>query len=401
MALALGAFSATAVAADQAPTPNITPALAKTFRAAQEASKARKWSEVIAKAQEALATPNRKPDDTYYANYLLFTAYHAGGNVDEERKALRGVVESGFLSPDQQAPFIRALMAMAFDQKDYDAAIEHGTRLIKNGDADPAAYTVVGQSYYQKGQFAESANFFKSLVSDQIKRGQTPLEQNIVLMQSAYQKLNNRDGATDALETLVVYYPKPNYWEALLYSVRGNSALQPRQKLQVYRLMWATGTLKLGTDFSKFAELATYAGLPAEAQKVFEAGLKSNVFNQDADKSRAERLMASAAKAADNDKADLSKQEASAAAAATGEQDVSVGMAYYSYGDADKAIEALQRGLSKGNLKDDLLIEASLTLGMAQLRVKDKTSAQKTFRSIKTADANMQRIANLWALYAS
>src|SRR5690242_1924674 len=108
--LAAGTCLAAASATDDAPSPKITPALAKTFRAAQEAAKAKKWQEVITKAQEALAAPNRTPDDNYYAYYLLFSANHGLDNRDEERKALRGLVDSGFLNSAQVAPYVKALM---------------------------------------------------------------------------------------------------------------------------------------------------------------------------------------------------------------------------------------------------------------------------------------------------
>lgn len=385
--------------AQTAPTPSVSVQYAKTFKAAQEAMTAKRWSEVISKAQEVLNAGNRKPDDTYYANYLLYRAYNAQGNGAEERKALKGLVDSGFLSPQQQVPYIKALMGMAFQSKDYQSAIDHGLMLTKSNNGDSSVFTTIGSSYYQMNNFAESARFFKSLVNTQIERGQTPLESNLVMMQSSYEKLNDKAGATDALEKLVVYYPNAKYWDALLFTVRGIPNLDNHQRLFLYRLMWATNTLKLGQDYSKFAELATSVGLHVEAQKVFEAGLKAGVF-KDTEKTRAERLMKSAAGAAEAERANLPKLEAQAASAPTGEPAVTLGMQRYGYGEVDKAVASLQQGIAKGGLKGSDPIEASLMLGMAQLRNKDKAAAQKTFAGIKTPDPNWQRIARFWGLYA-
>jgi tetratricopeptide (TPR) repeat protein len=402
LTLILGAAQVeTAHAAQQsAPTPDLSESLRPIFRSAQAAQKAKRWPEVIAKAQEVLASSKRKPDDTYYAYYLLFDANRALGNRAEQLKSLRGLVDSGFLNTTQAAQYVNAVMGLAFQAKDYDTAIEYGTRLTKTGNANPRVFTTIGQSYFLKGDYSESARFFRSLVDEQVKRGQKPLEQNLVMLHSSYEKLHNRAGVTHALEMLVVYYPKEQYWDALLYSVRSDPDLEPREKLQVYRLMWATGTLKLAQDYNKFAEYALLVGLPAEAQKIYEAGLKANVFKSDTEKSRAERLMGSAAKAAAAERAKLPKMEADAASASTGEDAVVLGMAYYSYGQYDKSIEALQSALEKGGLKDDLQVEVSLVLGMAQLRAKDTAGAVKTFRSIKTDNDRMQRVADLWELYA-
>jgi tetratricopeptide (TPR) repeat protein len=401
LALAVGGVMAPmAWSQAQAPQPKISPTLAKTFKAAQEAQQAKRWPEVVAKAEEVLGTSGRKPDDTYYAYFLLFEAARATGNNAEMRKSLEGLVDSGFLTPAQQAPYLRALMSIASQAKDHDAAIDYANRVIKTGAAEPEIYTTVGQSYYQKGNFGEASKFLNNLVNDQIKDGKTPREQDLALLQSSYAKLGNKNAEIDALEKLVVYYPKTSYWDALLYTVRGNPALEPRQKLQVYRLMWATGTLKQGTDYARFAELATMVGLPAEAQKVFEAGLKANAFTDETEKARATRLMASAAKTAEADKAGLAKLEADGKAAATGDLDVVVGMSYYSFDDPAKAVEALQRGVSKGGLKEALAVEGPLVLGIAQVRAKDNAGALKTFQGIKATDPEWQRIVKLWTLYA-
>jgi hypothetical protein len=219
------------------------------------------------------------------------------------------------------------------------------------------------------------------------------------MMQASYEKLGDKASATDALEKLVVYYPSAKYWDALLFTVRGIPNLDNHQRLFVYRLMWATNTMKLAQDYSKFAELATLVGLHTEAQKVFEAGLRAGVF-KDSEKLTAERRMKSAATEAEAGKANLAKLEAQAGSAPTGEPAVKLGMQRYWYGEVDKAIAALQQGIAKGGLKGSDPIEASLMLGMAQLRNKDKAAAQKTFAGIKTTDQNWQRIARFWGLYA-
>jgi hypothetical protein len=379
--------------------PKPSPALEKTFKAAQEAAQAKRWPDVIAKAQEALGTSGRKPDDTYYAYALMFDAYRAQGNVAEAVKALEGQINSGFLPVPQQAPLLKAMTGIAFESKNYDSAITYGKRLIDGGSTDPDVYFYVGQAYYAKGDNAESARVLATLVDDQVKRGETPRENSLKVLHATNQKLGNRSAEMDALEKLVVYYPKPDYWYALLYTARNDPKMQSRQKLQVYRLMSATGTLRSEADFGRFAEFATLAGLPAEAQKAFEAGLAANAFT-DEEKPRATRQMASVATKAQEEKAALPKLEADAKAAPTGDLDVVVGMQYYSYGDATKAVEALQRGVQKGGLKQDLALEGPLMLGIAQTRAKDNAGALKTFQAIKTDDPQWQSIIRAWSLYA-
>ncbi len=397
MVVAIGGAFAGGAMAQTPPSPKVSPNFAKTFKAAQEAQVAKRWPEVIAKAQEVLAASGRKPDDTYYANYLLFDAYKAQNNNPEIAKALEGIIESGFLPPPSQAPFLNALTALSMQTKSYDKTIEYGTRLIRSEQATAEIYTTVGQAYFAQGKYGEAGKFFSGLVNDTEKKGRTPREQDIRMLYSSYDKAGNKDGAQTALEKWVKFYPAPTTWNALLYDVRAETQ-DRRQKLHLYRLLESTGNLKQLKDFNDFSDAATYAGLPAEAQRVLLAGLKADVYKVDTDKARAQRLADSAGKMADTDKASLPKREAEAKAGKTGDLDVALGLAYFSYADYPSALEALQRGIGKGVAKN--LADAQITLGEAQLKAGDKAGALKTFASVKTEDANAQRIAKLWSLHA-
>ena len=73
-----------------------------------------------------------------------------------------------------------------------------------------------------------------------------------------------------------------------------------------------------------------------------------------------------------------------------------LGAAYLSYGDNAKAIEALQRGIGKGGVRDP--DEAGMLLGIAYHRARaTRRRPRKAFNTVK-ADATMTRIAKLWLL---
>src|SRR6185295_3077500 len=106
-------------------------------------------------------------------------------------------------------------------------------------------------------------------------------------------------------------------------------------------------------------------------------------------------LLADAKNAVTLDKSTLDKQDASARAKTTGDSDVKLGAAFLSYGDNAKAIEALQRGIGKGSVRDP--DEAGMLLGIAYLRSGNKDEAVKAFNTVKV-DPTMARIAKLWVL---
>jgi tetratricopeptide (TPR) repeat protein len=216
--------------------------------------------------------------------------------------------------------------------------------------------------------------------------------------QHSYAKAGNDEAAQATLEKLVRHYPESQTWLALLYDVQ-TERLDPRQKLHVYRLMESTGNLNRGPDFMAYSDAATSLGLPNESHHVLDVALKAKAFEQDTERSRAQRYLSSARTRAEAHRAQLAKLEAEAKAAPTGNEYVSLGMGYYSFGQYPKAIEALKAGIAKGGLKN--AADAQLTLGAAQLKASQKAEAAKTLRAIDGGDEVTQRIAKLWALHAS
>jgi tetratricopeptide (TPR) repeat protein len=247
--------------------------------------------------------------------------------------------------------------------------------------------------------YKDACRFLADYVGDLEKRSQTPKEQTLQLYANSCEKAGDNAGAVTGQEKLVMYYPKPSYWNGLLYSVLRTQGISDRQTLGVYRLMQDTKTLTQPSDYTEMAQLATDAGNPGEAQKVLEEGFAANVFTEQRAKERNQRLLDTAKKAAAADQATLGKMEVEAKAAKTGETDVALGGAYLSYGQNDKAVEALTRGIGKGGIKN--LPEAQILLGIAQMRSGNKEEARKVFKSVKSDDATWSRIAKLWVLNAS
>jgi hypothetical protein len=93
-------------------------------------------------------------------------------------------------------------------------------------------------------------------------------------------------------------------------------------------------------------------------------------------------------------KAALATNATEAEAQKTGDDLVKVGYQYVSYGETDKGIALIEKGIAKGGLKRPE--DAKLRLGMAQLQSgKGKAGAAATLRSVKGNDGASD-IARLW-----
>ena len=70
-----------------------------------------------------------------------------------------------------------------------------------------------------------------------------------------------------------------------------------------------------------------------------------------------------------------------------------------SYGQNDKALATLSKGIAKGSLKYP--DEANLLLGIAQLRSHNAADAQKSFRKVAaSSNSGYSRLGKLWSLHA-
>jgi hypothetical protein len=393
-----GAVATNAYAADEKKEePKVSKAVAKPLKAAQDALQAKNYTEALAKLQEVQGMSGKSPYDEHVMNELFGVTYVRQNQFAEAAKYLEPGLNDGFLAESEVPNRVRALAQVNYQIKNYDKAIEFGQRAIKGGFADDDMYTLVGQSYYIKGDFKGSEKFLDDYVDSQVKSGKQPKEQTLQLLMSSCVKLDDQSCTTNSLEELVSYYPKPEYWQNLLYSLFQQEGQTDKSLLHVYRLASEVDVLKRQEDYTEYAQLAIEAGSPGEAVSILEKGMQKNVFTEARTADKAKRLLESAKKQADTDKASLDRVANDAAAAKTGQKDVGVGLAFLSYKEYDKAYQAIERGLSKPGVQNEA--EAHLLLGIAALGAGKKEDAQKAFKAVK-GDPKLERIANLWSLHA-
>lgn len=377
--------------------PKVSKAAAKPLKAAQDAMNAKKYQESIAKLKEVEATSGKNDYDEYLMNEMYGFNYVRLKQFGEAAKYL----EAGFNSPhfdqSQAASRVTALAQVNYQLKNYDKAIDFGNRAIKGGFADDDMYTLVGQAYYIKGDHKGTVRFMSNYVDAIEKRGGTPKEQHLELIMSSCIKLEDPECTTNALERLVARYPKPVYWQNLM-SALFQAQNTDKQQLHIYRLANEVGVLKRPEDYTEMAQLAIEQGSPGEAQRILEKGMQQEVFKEQRDKDRNQRLLDSAKKQAATDRAGIPKMAQEVEGAnATSDRLVGLGIAYLSYEQYDKAAAAFAKALEKPNVRNP--DEVRIFLGIAQLKSQNKDAAVKAFRSVKT-DPKLSRIASLWALHA-
>ncbi|HEV2701157.1 MAG TPA: hypothetical protein VGV09_05980 [Steroidobacteraceae bacterium] len=395
---ALLGTSLLAFAEDAPPSnkPQVSLAAGKDLISAQKALTAKRYDELYADLDKVKANPKKNEYDEYLMNLFYSTAYVEQKKYQQALPPLEAVMASKYMPAAELKQRLVTATTLNYNLQNYDKTIEYGTRVMKEGNNSPQIETVLAQSYYQKNDFKDAERFVRGLTDAQIKAGQVPSEDLLLLGHDSAAKLNDDRGTARWTELLVTYHPKPDYWQNLLHAMYANK-LTDRQTLQVYRLSADVGALKRGSDYADMAQLALDVGAPGEAVATLSKGFAANAFTDQADKNRNQHLLDSAKKQVAADQPTLPKNEADATNAASGDKLVGVGIEYFGNADYTKAVKDISAGLAKGVSTGSA--DARLSLGIAEYRAGDKDAALKTFKEVK-GDPVSERLAALWTLHA-
>lgn len=377
----------------------ISKTIAKPMTAAQEAMKAKRWQDVLNRVRESEAVPGAKSAfDQYYMAEFRGYAYHNLRQDADAARELENALNSPCMPEAKKADRYKALVGLYTSLKNYPKAIDYANRGLKLS-RDPELQVALAQAYYQSGKNKEAAAVMKDMLADS---NRAPKEQQLLLIRAACEKAGDNACVSSAYEKLVVYYPKPEYWQNLMKSLRGGD-LDDIQAHNVMRLALQVNVLKDPEQFKEMAQLGLEEKLACEAQSVLEQGFAKKVFVEKRDVDVNTRLLEAAKKEAAAEKPALPKNEAAAQSAATGDALVKVGAQYLACGDATKGAQLIQAGITKGSLakgdpkEAERNDEAYLLLGMAHMKGNNKPEAAKAFRAVKK-DPTMVRIAKLWLL---
>jgi len=393
--LSLFAMPLTTVAVLSADQPTVSNKLAKPLKAAQDAMAAKNYDEAMAKIKEAQALPEKTPYDNWVINTFLLKVYAAKQDMASEVPIIENLAQSQYTTPDQKKIYLKSVAQYYYQTKDYNKALETANEAVKAGATDSEVMGLIARSQYLTGKYKDAAATMQEIVGKQEK----PDEESLKLLWQFCDKAGDKAGAAKAVEKLVAYYPKPEYWANALASLANADTKDSHLQLNVYRLMLDVGVLKRGIDYSDMAELSLDQGYPGETQSVLQKAFSENVYTEQRDKDRYQHLLDGAKQRATADLASLSKQEQDAAAAPQGDKLVQVGAAFMSYGQNDKAIAAITKGIAKGSLKYP--DEANLLLGIAQLRSHNAADAQRSFEKVgSSSNPGYARLGKLWALHA-
>lgn len=388
-----------AQAGKAAAAPKMNPAVLKPLQAALELVNGGKFAEAEAELQKADAVGEKTPFEQFQIDELVGFTSLKQGKYDAAAKAYERGIESGLLAPEQVADRLRLLSQIFLQTQPRNLAKsgDYGKRWLEaTGTRDPVMLGLVGQAAYFGNNFSDAANYMKEAVSVSKAASQKPDENWLLILQSSYSKLKNNPGITEATIELARYYPRKEHWLTLSQVLLAQAASKDRQILQVYRFLYQVDAMDAADDFTEAASVAILLGSPGEALKFLEKGYATGILEKSGDKAKSQAALTEAKRLVAADQKALPQFEKEALAAKAGEADVKLGEAFLSYDQPAKGLEAVQRGIGKGGVKNP--DEANLSLGRAYILAKNNPEAIKAFALVTSPE--YAQLAQLWSIYA-
>lgn len=371
----------------------------KPLKIAQGAIEKKQWDLALVKINEADAAGSKTPYEQFQINEFKSYVLLQQRKFGEVAAIYEQNLKSPKMPPEQVNDRLKSLVQLNSAIRNYPKVIEFGERWMKAGGKDINLQVLVSQAYYLQKDYKNAASQMSATVKAAEQAGRNVDENWLQMLRSAQQNQGDTAAANATMEKLVRLYPKKDYWDFLLSS-RMRQKNTDRVTLNLLRLAGQVGVLDTPEEYTELTEMLLEAGLPGEALAVMEAGYKAKVFDTP-DKAKSDRYtrrLNEASSMAAKDRDALPVAERDAARSPTGQGDVALGLAYSSFGQYQKAVEALTRGLQKGGVRDP--DQAQMVLGIAQLKLGKQADAVKAFDQITPADPQMQDVARLWKIAA-
>jgi tetratricopeptide (TPR) repeat protein len=396
---ALGAVTATFPSAAHAKAPALK--LSKGFQPlaleAQKAIEAAKTTKVYddarAKVEAAFAAIANNDDRFMAGNF----AVGLGGSMSDpalQRRGIAAMLESGKVAPGEQGKFNFYLGQLAYQARDYAAAIAALQTSINLGYRENDPEIMLAEAMIASGQVTPGLVMLKQGITARKAAG-TLAPQNWYRrgLGAAYGG-KMLDQATDFAMLLARDYPTKDNWAGAITVVREIGKFPAQETLDLMRLMDRTGSYAEERDYIEYIQAADARRLPGEVLKVISAGKAAgklragDMFVNEALQIANERIAADRSSLVALER-DARSPNASAATL------MGAGDAFLSYDQLAKANEFYTIALAKPGADMPRMLTR---LGIAQVGLGQYAEAAQTFARV---EGPRKPIAQLWALFAA
>ena len=215
-----------------------------------------------------------------------------------------------------------------------------------------------------------------------------PKEDWYVLLNFAYFQQEDFIKVRDIQKTLLVHWPKKQYWFSLAgaYTELG----EDENLIYAYDAAHTQKLLEKESELVTMAQLYMQAEVPYKAAKLLDKEIKANRVEKN---EKNYRLMSQAWTLAAEDEAAIPALKQAARLSEEGELDLRLGNAYLNIGEHDECTKAITNGIKKGGIKSP--DNAQISLGMCLYNLKEYKKAISAFKKASKTRRS-RRVSNQW-----
>ena len=300
--------------------------------------------------------------------------------------------------------------------ENYDQGIKYILQWMDEVEKVTAqAWSFLGQAYFAKEDYRKSYSAIEKAIQLAEEEGYKPRENWYVIMAANINELKSEIGEEKSLlqqidiyEILVNLYPKKQYFIQLggSYGQLGRE----RDYMITLKAAYLKDFLNKESEYLALAQLLLLNKNPYWAADVITSGQKKmvTIVDEETKEEKIEPVVKDTEKnlklladswrmAQEIDKA-IPVLEKSAEMSEKGTSYVILGNLYLSEDRVDKAIEAINKGLEKGDIKN--ISQVYLTLGQAHFELQNFDEARKNFRiAARDKKKSIKTQANTWLKY--
>jgi hypothetical protein len=190
------------------PAPSRLDQVKLAVKTAQALMQEGKYLEALAKLSAFDAVVDKTGEETYL---IERTRVAIASHLNDEAllvKSMTAAMGSDQAPAGERLEFSDLLARKAFNRKDYAATVEWARRYFAEGGRDLAIRRAQVLAYYFSGDYAAARREVGADIQTEEAAGQKPSEEQLRLLVSCAQKLDDKPALASAQEKYAAYYPK-------------------------------------------------------------------------------------------------------------------------------------------------------------------------------------------------
>jgi tetratricopeptide (TPR) repeat protein len=372
--------------------PKLSKEVRNPLAEAQTAIKAGDAATGAAKLNEAKAAA-KTDEENYYVAAVMLDLSRIDNNPATQGLAVDALIASNRAPADQLPSLYLASGQTAYKAANYAKAEQMLTKAIELKTTEPNAYALLVEAQAKQNKTPQALQTLQTAIDSSRAAGtKVPADWYGRGISMAYTaKLPQQTSALT--QAWVKDYPTATNWRDALVTYRELNPMDADGQLDLMRFQRVAGAMKGQGDYMEYV-LATYLRYPGEAKAVLDEGTRAGVINLSKGGNAAEINGIISPKVA-ADKASLSAAATTARGPkGTGKTALSLGDAYYGYGDFTNAAEMYKLAATKGGVDPALL---NTRLGMALAKAGQKDAAKQAFAAVTTGPR--AGLAQYWTIW--